>query len=744
MEFTAIGHSVETLFPPTEPESPILRAGSFFTALIEEVTYFSPESGQCVLEVRPVEGAATLLVAGALADAHPGLLVEVTLLPGAVVSPYAARLKLGGPDSARGLKKFLKSGALAGLTPAIATAISKTVRADLFFALMDREPARLLEVPGVGPKRAAQIARAWGAFRAARDFREFLFGQDLPLAWADRLTAARGSGARTLFEEAPYLMAREEGLEFDRVDAYALRHGAALAAPARLSAGLVDALRLHYQDGQCAFPEEKLLDEGVRRLGVARGAVAEALEIELLNETLVADEVGGTPCVFLRKTWELEKAVAERLCEFRGRKAPWGEFHLRKVIHWAQSILAIELAPLQVTAIETALSSALTLITGGPGTGKTTLIRSLTAILQTQHLRFALCSPTGRAAKRLGEATGHAAQTIHRLLKYDGVTGKFGCRRDRQLELDLLLIDEASMVDLALMGHLLDALPERCALICVGDADQIPPVGAGNVFQSMLESGGFTTVKLTRVFRQGEESLIRINADRINAGRMPIADAGGGVGDFRYLPARTVAETKRIVFDLVHREIPERLGIHDPAQVQILVPQNKGPLGTKLLNEELARLAGGTRDRLVGFEQSFREGDKVMVGKNDYARGVYNGDIGFITRISRAERFVQLDVDGREVRFGFHELANLALAYAITVHKAQGSEYRAVIVIIAEEHLPLAQRHLVYTAVTRGKEHVFLVADPVALATAIASDENNRRWQKLTERLRAAGPRPAE
>jgi exodeoxyribonuclease V alpha subunit len=400
------------------------------------------------------------------------------------------------------------------------------------------------------------------------------------------------------------------------------------------------------------------------------------------------------------------------------------------------------LAPLQRQAISTALTSPLAVITGGPGTGKTTLIQSLVTILQTQFMKFALCSPTGRAAQRLAETTRTPAKTIHRLLKYNGATGRFSFNQGNPLDLDLVLVDEASMVDLSLMSHLLEALPDNCSLVLVGDADQIPPVGAGNVLQSILESKRFPVVKLQEIYRQSEKSLIKINAHRINNGEMPLTKLEG-TNDFHYIPVYGVDHAKKVIFDLVTNILPNRFGIFDPSQVQILVPFNRGPLGTHQLNEELQEIirrptsASDESEQITGFGQIFKKGDKVMIIKNDYIKDVYNGDIGFLARIDHAAQTVEVQFDERSLQFGFDELDRLTLAYAISIHKSQGSEYRAVIVVVTDEHLPMAQRHLIYTAVTRGQEHVFLVAEPHALQAAIHSNENNKRWQKLTELLRS-------
>lgn len=702
---------------------------------VEEVLHFNEESGDCILDVRLDPDQVPHLLKARLAAVYPGQEFETQLIPlstsGSQEPQQVQWIKLHEPSSPRSLKKFLRSRAFTGIPPNTIKLLAKNFAGRLSHTL-DLAPGKILEIPGIGPKRQAEILKSWHDHLKNQELREFLFRENLPLTWAQILWTAHGRGSVDFLKNHPYDAIEQLHLPFDRVDTFALKSGYQMGSIERLRSGLLDLLRAHGQQGHCAFPENALLEEGLTRLQVPRPALEEALELELIEGHIVADGIGETPCLFPKELWDLERQVAKKLMTFQGRPPAWGGFNAGKVLSWAQEILEIELAPKQKEAIETALSSPLSVITGGPGTGKTMLTQSLVKILQLQFTRFALCSPTGRAAQRLSEATAMPTKTIHRLLHFDGFTSHFGYNTGRQLDLELVLIDEASMLDLTLFDHLLDALPPHCNLILIGDADQLPSIGAGTVLQSIIASRLFPVVTLTDSFRQSESSLIHINAKRINAGQMPLNVDGK---DFHYISVSNSREAKEIVQDLFTRVLPEQYGIHDPADIQILTPMNRGPLGSQQLNEDLRQRLRQKNEFLSGVEfgQHFRLYDKVMAIKNDYRKYIFNGDVGFVAHIDHRLRLLTVNFGDRQVDFEFDELDRLTLAYAISIHKAQGSEYRAVIVLLTHEHLPLAQRHLIYTAITRGKECVFLVAEPSALEQAIQTSEH--RWQKLSERL---------
>lgn len=718
------------------PHPPVTR--SKLTGSIERVTFFNSETGQCILQVR-LDSGVVLFLSTRLPWVNPGLAVTITNL-----SKFAERGKIHradavhvhDPTSEKNLRRFFRSGALTGIGPKLARELAKA-HATFFpmtvLQVIEQSPDRLLEIPGIGRARQKQIVRAWAECRGKNQLREFLLLENFPLHWSQLLWAEHGAQSLAYLRQLPYAAVNRHHLDFDLVDRFALKNGALLESTERLRCGLKQTLWRLYKQGHCCFPEEEVLTMSSRQLEVPRDLLEEILELEILEREVIGETVQAMPCLYLAEVWDLERRVASKLLELRQRQAPWGWFNSQKVLAWAQEILGIRLAPLQQAAIDRVLSSSLTVITGGPGTGKTTLIRSLVTILHTQHMRLALCSPTGRAAQRLSAATQQPAQTIHRLLKYDSATARFSYNRENPLAVDLVLVDEASMIDLALMADLLDALPTQAALVLVGDANQIPPVGAGTVLHSLITSNRFEVVRLQEIYRQSEHSSIKENAKRINDGLMPRPLA---TGDFQYLPVKNAAEAQSVLTHLLNEIALDREHGSNRQDLQILVPLNSGPLGTIELNRQLQQLfrhRGFDENSTAEFGQDFRIGDKVMVVKNDYSKDIYNGDIGFVSALNFEAQFIEVRFPDRTLPFRFSELDRLTLAYAISIHKAQGSEYETVIVIVTKEHLPMAQRHLIYTAVTRGKRQVFLIAEPLALQAALERVE--KRWENLTPLL---------
>jgi exodeoxyribonuclease V alpha subunit len=503
-------------------------------------------------------------------------------------------------------------------------------------------------------------------------------------------------------------------------------------------------------DGHCGLPVEELLPLAETLLEVPASLVEAALAEEIASGAVVADEVDARRCVFLAALYEAERDIAARLAALAAGMPPWPPIDAEKAVPWAEERAGLALADSQKEAIRVALRAKLLVITGGPGVGKTTLVNSLLRILRAKSVEVALCAPTGRAAKRLADSTGLEAMTIHRLLEADPSAGGFKRDESFPLDCDLLVIDEASMVDVPLMRAVLRALPEKSALLLVGDVDQLPSVGPGQVLADIIASGAVPVVYLTEIFRQSAGSRIIANAHRINRGEMPELDPVEG-GDFYFVEAADAEDGVRKILALVKERIPKRFGLDPIRDIQVLCPMNRGGLGARSLNLELQQTLNPPGEtRIERFGQIFGPGDKVMQIENDYDRDVYNGDLGIVTEVDGDNSELAVDFEGRIVSYGPGELDELALAYATTIHKSQGSEYNAVIIPLTTQHYPMLQRNLIYTGVTRGKRLVVIVGQKRALAIAVRGGQQKRRWSKLREWLdgarqnETAGPsRPA-
>ena len=488
-------------------------------------------------------------------------------------------------------------------------------------------------------------------------------------------------------------------------------------------------------DGHCGLPTDELIPLAQKLLEVSPELVETALDLELQDGTVIADSLDNRRCIFLAGLYHAEREIAGKLRALAGRKPPWPPIDADKAIPWVEVRTGLALADSQSRALRTALVSNVAVITGGPGVGKTTLVNSILRILSAKAINIALCAPTGRAAKRLSNSTGLEAKTIHRLLETDPKTGRFRRDEEAPLDCDLLVIDEASMVDVPLMRSVLRALPKRAALLIVGDVDQLPSVGPGQVLADIIVSGAVPVVRLTEVFRQAAESHIVTNAHRINQGLMPDLTSAEG-GDFYFVDAAEPEEGVRKLLAIVQDRIPKRFGFDPVRDIQVLCPMNRGGLGARSLNIELQKILNPPGEiRIERFGWTFCPGDKVMQIENDYDREVYNGDLGLVSRIDIEEGEITVDFEGREVVYGFGELDELVLAYATTIHKSQGSEYPAVVIPLTMQHYTMLQRNLIYTGVTRGKRLVVLVGQRKALAIAVKGAQIRRRWSKLGEWL---------
>ena len=565
----------------------------------------------------------------------------------------------------------------------------------------------------------------------------FLHSHGVGAARAVRIFKTYGGDAIQVMTENPYRLARDiRGIGFKTADAIAMKLGIEKTSMIRVRAGISYALTEAMDEGHCGLPVGELVPLAEKLLDVPQDLIRTALDLELHGRTVIADSVGETDCVFLAGLHGAERAVAERLLTLANGTLPWPWIEPDKALPWVEQRTGLTFADSQQAAVRLALLAKVMVITGGPGVGKTTIVNAILRILAAKGVRLLLCAPTGRAAKRMSEATGREARTIHRLLEVDPKTGGFRRGPDNPLECDLLVIDETSMVDILLMHALLRAIPDRAALLIVGDVDQLPSVGPGQVLADVIGSGAVPVVRLTEVFRQAAKSRIIVNAHRINQGLMPDLDRPEEISDFYYIPADDSETAVVRIVDLVKTRIPQRFGFDPVREIQVLCPMNRGGGGARSLNVELQAALNPAGDRKVErFGWTFSPGDKVMQIENDYDKEVYNGDIGYIDDVKPDDGELTASFDGRAVTYGFGELDTLVPAYAATIHKSQGSEYPAIVIPLLTQHYPMLQRNLLYTGVTRGKRLVVLVGPKKAIAIAVRNIAGRRRWSKLRDWL---------
>jgi len=492
-------------------------------------------------------------------------------------------------------------------------------------------------------------------------------------------------------------------------------------------------------EGHCGLPTDKLIPLAQELLEAPRELVLTALELERSEGNVIADKVGDTDCTFLTGLYRAEQTIANRLMCILNSRLPWAWIDPEKAVPWVETRSGLKLAESQRDAIRLALKAKALVITGGPGVGKTTIVNSILRILAAKGVKLLLCAPTGRAAKRMTEATGVEAKTIHRLLEVDPKNGGFKRNGDNPLDCDLLVVDEASMVDVMLMQALVKAIPDSSALLVVGDIDQLPSVGPGQILADIIASGALPVVRLTEVFRQAAQSRIIVNAHRLNQGLMPDLATSNADSDFYFVPAEDPETAVQRILELVKTRIPRRFGFDPIRDIQVLCPMNRGGVGARSLNVELQAVLNPAGVRKVErFGWTFAPGDKVMQIENDYDKEVYNGDIGYVEDVDVEAGELIAHFDGRAVTYGFGELDTLVPAYAATIHKSQGCEYPAVIIPVLTQHYPMLQRNLLYTGITRGKRLVVLVGQKKAIAIAVRNVSGRRRWSKLDEWLRLA------
>ena len=714
------------------------------SGLIERVTFHSEESGFAVLRVKIRGQRDLVIVVGTLVDATAGEWLEASGLW--VVDPQhgpqfkTESLRTTHPKTVEGIEKYLGSGTIKGIGPHFASRLVAAFGVDVF-DVIEKEPDRLLEVKGIGPIRHEKITAAWEEQKAVREIMVFLHSQGVGTSRAFRIYKTYGEEAIEKVRENPYRLAQDIwGIGFKTADQVAENLGIAKDSDIRARAGVQYVLQALTDEGHCAYPEGELVDRASAMLEISKDIVERAITHEVQTGSLSAHEHDGNTLIYLSTLDTSEQLLASNLVRLTRLPHPCPPIDVSKAISWAEQNPSITLAPEQRAALQRAVSSKVLIITGGPGVGKTTLIHCIVRIFRAKNLQVRLAAPTGRAAKRMSEATGMEAKTIHRLLEFDPATGRFKHDQHKPLKGDVFILDETSMIDLVLGHQLVRAIPVHAALILVGDVDQLPSVGPGRVLQDIISSKMFPVCRLTQVFRQAAESDIIINAHRINTGKLPRwprVERGetADVGDFYFVECAEPAKAVQIIVHLLQDRIPRRFGFDPVEDVQVLTPMQRGDLGARNLNLVLQGALNPESEGVSRFGWKYCPGDRVMQIVNNCERDVFNGDMGRIDAINREEGEVTVLFEGRSVTYDLQELDELALAYATTIHKSQGSEYPCVVIPIHTQHYTLLQRNLLYTAVTRGRQLVVLVGTVRAMAIAVKRMEMRTRVTTLVERL---------
>ena len=710
--------------------------------MIERVTFHSEETGFGVLRVK-VKGRRELVtVVGALASVNAG---EWITAQGNWVQDKehglqfkAAFLKCSPPVSREGIEKYLGSGLIKGIGPVYAKKLVEKFGEEIF-TVIDHYSVQLEEVDGIGPGRRQKIKAAWAEQKAVRDIMIFLHSNGVSTSRAVRIYKVYGENAIETVRANPYTLAKDiHGIGFKSADTVAQKLGIARDSMIRALAGIMHALMEATGEGHCALPKESLIEQAAKLLEIDVPILREALERLLLDGELVQEPIGGHDLIYLPYLRRAEDGIAGLLRKLASAPSCLPPIDVEKAIAWCQQKTSKELATTQQEALRKALESRVLVITGGPGVGKTTLVDSILLILRAKKLCCLLCAPTGRAAKRLSETTGVEAKTIHRLLEFQPASGGFARSAAHPLECDVLVADETSMIDVPLMHKLIQALPERAHLLLVGDVDQLPSVGPGSALADILRSEVVPAVRLTEIFRQSASSRIVTNAHRMNAGQMPQLQQQAEDSDFFFIDRDEPENIQSTILELVKERIPRKLRIDPILDVQVLSPMNRGSLGARAMNvllQEGLNPRRGDEAVVERFGWQFRLRDKVIQTENNYDKEVFNGDIGQVVRIDPEERELVIRFEEREVLYDFNELDEVSLAYAITIHKSQGSEFPAVVVPLAMQHYLLLQRNLVYTAMTRGRRLVVLVGQRKALAIAVRNDRAAERFSGLYDRL---------
>lgn len=717
---------------------------------IERITYSNEETGYTVAKLNVRGYPDTVTVVGDIIAPNPG---EILTVRGAWTNhpKFGRQFRVSShsikvPATVHGIKKYLGSGLIKGIGPVMALRIVEKF-GEKTLEVIENRTDKLGKIEGIGPKRIEMIKEAWKDQKEIRDLMIFLQAHGVGSGYAAKIFKRYGQSSISVLTRNPYTLATDIfGIGFNTADKIAGKLGFEKSVPVRVEAGIFYVMNQLADEGHVYYPYEPLIEKCGEILEVDQDVMIKAFgsvtyEGKIVMEDMHEDLEGFVPnkkAVYLARFHVSETGIAQHLTRLNRSKKDIPEIDVDKAVQWVQGKIRLSLAQKQVAAVKKAISDKIMVITGGPGTGKTTIINAVIKIYSVRRTKIFLAAPTGRASKRMSEATGYPARTIHRMLEFSLQKGGFQRNQDNPLDVDVLILDEASMIDTILMYHLLKAVPDKATLIMVGDVNQLPSVGAGSVLKEIIRSETISVVELDEIFRQAGESRIIVNAHRINKGLIPdLRQDRESLEDFYFIEQEDPQQVLNMITELLCNRIPRRFKLDPLDDIQVLSPMHKGIIGTGSLNQRLQEVLNPSKTMITKGERTFRLKDKVMQIRNNYEKEVFNGDIGRIMSIDPENLEVIVSFDGMPVPYDFSELDEIILAYAISVHKSQGSEYPAVIIPILSQHFLLLQRNLIYTAVTRGKNLVVLVGSKKALAMGIKNDRIVRRYTYLAERLRS-------
>ncbi len=722
---------------------------------IERITYTNEENGFTIAKVK-VPGRQDLVCAvGNLMAPMPGEVIKMqgewTNHPKFGEQFRIVFYKSMVPASVNGIQKYLGSGLIKGIGPVMAKRIVEKFGKDTL-DVIEADLEKLSTVEGIGAKRIEMIKKAWADQKEIREVMIFLQSHGVSSGYATKIFKQYGNEAIKVVTENPYRLATDIfGIGFITADRIAEKLGFGKDSELRAQAGILYVLHELSDEGHVYYPYEPLIEKCEEILQTDREIIVKAIGTIALEKMIVLEDLcdnlentrENNKAVYLEKFHLSETNIARRLKTLINKPKSIREIGADKAVQWVQEKLDITLADKQIEAVKRACRSKVMVLTGQPGTGKTTIINSILKIFKALGVDILLAAPTGRAAKRMSEATGYEAKTIHRLLEYSPKKAGFQKNDEYPLDCDLLIVDEFSMVDCVLMHHLLKAIPSHATFIMVGDVNQLPSVGAGNVLNDVISSGAVPVVELNEIFRQAQQSSIIVNAHKINAGIVPsFKPAGGELDDFYFIQREQPEEVLQVIVELLKDRIPNRFGFDPIDDIQVLTPMHKGTVGAGNLNAELQNELNPSGDDVTRWGRSFRVRDKVMQIKNNYDKEVFNGDIGRVTKVDQEAQELTISFDGREVDYDFADLDEVVLAYAVSVHKAQGSQYPVVVIPVHTQHYALLQRNLIYTGITRGRKLVVMVGTKRALSIAVKNNKTQKRYTRLTQRLIGSRAKP--